>query len=181
MAFKEIVTKAVIGKAKKTSSNDFTMQTAEVPTTVLGCWVINHTFSGSKGDNKVNINGSFDVNVWYSYDTDSKTAVSTQKYSYTDAMMVPLKDNSNLSSASDIIVRCLKQPTVSNVTIEDGLVKLSIEKELGVEVVGEAKVKINVEEDEDDYVEVYDDDIVDEAIEEIDEQYLDEPSTDTEN
>lgn len=169
MAFKEIVTKAVVGKAKKTSSNDFTMQTEEVPTTVLGCWVINHTFSGSKGENKVNINGSYDVNVWYSFDTDSKTAVSTKKYSYTDSMVVPLKDDAKLSNASEIIVRCLKQPTVSNVTIENGVVNLTIEKELGVEIVGDTKVKINVEEDEDDYVEVYD-----EAIDEIDENYLED-------
>ena len=175
MAFKEIVTKAVVGKAKKTSSNDFTMQTEQVPTTVLGCWVINHTFSGSKGDSKVNINGSYDVNVWYSYDTDSKTAVSTKKYSYTDTMVVPLKDDASLASASEIIVRCLRQPTVSNVTIEDGIVHLSIEKELGVEVVGDAKVKINVEEDEDDYVEVYDD-VDDEITEEVNEDYLDNPT-----
>lgn len=173
MAFKEIVTKAVVGKAKKTSSNDFTMQTEQVPTTVLGCWVINHTFSGSKGDNNVNINGSYDVNVWYSYDTDSKTAVSTKKYTYTDHMNVPLKDDSKLANASEIIVRCLRQPTVSNVNIEDGIVHLTIEKELGVEIVGDAKVKINVEEDEDDYVEVYDDNI-DEAIEEVNEEYLEQ-------
>ncbi|MBE6139988.1 MAG: outer spore coat protein CotE [Firmicutes bacterium] len=42
MAFKEIVTKAVIGKAKKTSRNDFLMETEQKPNTILGCWVINH-------------------------------------------------------------------------------------------------------------------------------------------
>ncbi len=177
MAFKEIVTKAVIGKAKKTTSNDFTMQTEEVPTTVLGCWVINHSFSGTKGDNKVNITGTYDVNVWYSYDTDSKTAVSTKKYSYNDSMIVPLKDDAKLTNASEIIVRCLKQPTVSNVSIKDGIVNLSIEKELGVEIVGDTKVKINVEEDEDDYVEVFDDEEVDKEIKEINEDYLDDSST----
>ncbi len=174
MAFKEIVTKAVIGKAKKTSSNNFTMQTEEVPTTVLGCWVINHSFSGTKGDNKVNISGTYDVNVWYSYDTDSKTAVSTKKYSYTDSMVVPLKDDAKLTNASEIIVRCLKQPTVSNVEIDNGIVNLSIEKELGVEIVGDTKVKINVEDDEDDYVEVFDEEQIDEEIKEVNEDYLEE-------
>ncbi len=174
MAFKEIVTKAVVGKAKKTSSNDFTMTTDEVPNTVLGCWVINHNFTGTKGDNKVNINGSYDVNVWYSYDTDSKTAVATKKYNYSDSMVVPLKDDAKITNASEIIVRCLKQPTVSNVNIENGVVKLNIEKELGVEIVGDTKVKINVEDDEDDYVEVYDEGTTDEAIDNIDEEYLED-------
>ena len=41
-AFKEIVTKAVIGKGKKYYKNTYTIETEHVPTTVLGCWVINH-------------------------------------------------------------------------------------------------------------------------------------------
>ncbi|MBQ4584089.1 MAG: outer spore coat protein CotE [Bacilli bacterium] len=40
--YKEIVTKAVVGKAKKISHNDYSLKTEEVPNTVLGCWVINH-------------------------------------------------------------------------------------------------------------------------------------------
>ena len=40
--YKEIVTKAVVGKAKKTSAGDYTISTEEIPNTVLGCWVINH-------------------------------------------------------------------------------------------------------------------------------------------
>lgn len=171
-SFKEIVTKAVIGKAKKTNSNTFVLDPEEVPNTVLGCWVINHSFSGTKSSNgNVNLNGTFDVNVWYSYDNDKKTAVSTKKFSYTDALTVPLKENANLSTASEIIVRCLKQPTVSNVEINGNSVKLDIEKEMGVEVVGDAKVKISVEDDEDDYEEIFDDE-VDEIIGEINEDYL---------
>lgn len=40
--FREIVTKAVIGKGKKTFSNHYTLVPQEAPTTILGCWVINH-------------------------------------------------------------------------------------------------------------------------------------------
>ncbi len=40
--FREIVTKAVIGKAKKTSGNKFNLTPEERPDTVLGCWVINN-------------------------------------------------------------------------------------------------------------------------------------------
>ena len=79
-SFKEIVTKAVIGKAKKTNSNSFTLTPEEMPNTVLGCWVINHSFNGVKGSNgSVTINGNFDVNVWYSYDSDKKTLIINDK------------------------------------------------------------------------------------------------------
>ncbi len=170
--FKEIVTKAVIGKAKKTSSNDFSMEPDQMANTVLGCWVINHSFSGTKNAHDgVDITGAFDVNVWYSYDNDSKTAVSTSRFNYTDSLMVPLKEDSSMTNASEIIVRCLKQPTVSNVSLDNGVVKLTIEKELGVEVIGDAKVKISVEDDEDDYVEVYDE-VNNDDLKEINEDYL---------
>ena len=80
-SFKEIVTKAVIGKAKKTNSNSFTLTPEEIPNTVLGCWVINHSFNGIKGKNGlVNINGSFDVNVWYSYETYLKHLKETKRF-----------------------------------------------------------------------------------------------------
>ena len=39
--YKEIVTKAVIGKSKKASTNEFSMTVENTPNTVLGCWVIN--------------------------------------------------------------------------------------------------------------------------------------------
>lgn len=42
MAFKEIVTKTVIGKGKKYFKNNYTIESEIIPSTVLGCWVINH-------------------------------------------------------------------------------------------------------------------------------------------
>lgn len=172
--YKEIVTKAVVGKAKKTSAGDYILNTEEYPNTVLGCWVINHTFNGTNNNGSVLLNGTFDVNVWYSYDNDSKTAVSTKRFSYNDVMNIRLKDNKVITDKSEIIVRSLKQPTVTEVKIDEGLIKLNIEKELGVEIVGDTKLKVSVEDDEDDY-EIINDDViteVDEVIDQIDEDYL---------
>lgn len=174
--FKEIVTKAVIGKAKKTSTHEYALQPEQRPDTVLGCWVINHKFSGENSGGYVNLNGSFDVNVWYSYDNDTKTAVSTQTFHYTDKMPVHLKDNTTLTNNEEIIVRSLKQPTVTNVSATDGIVRLNVEKELGVEVVGDTKIKVSIEDDEDEYEIITDDEGItekeEEAIDQIDEEYL---------
>ena len=171
-SFKEIVTKAVIGKAKKTTTNSFYLTPEETPNTVLGSWVINNKFSGSKSNNGACVvNGSFDVNVWYSYDADKKTAVTTQNFNYTDTLKVPLKENYNLSDASEIIVRCLKQPTVTDVKIDNGNVLLDIEKELGVEIVGDTKVKVSVEDEYDDYDEIVDDEDI-----EVNDNYLEDSS-----
>lgn len=170
--FKEIVTKAVVGKAKKSSIDSFEVETNEVPNTVLGCWVINNTFSGHNSNGSVMLNGEYDINVWYSYDNDTKTTVSTKRYKYNDKLNVNLKDNTGLTSTSEIIVRSLKQPTVSDVNIENGIVKVKVEKELAVEVIGDTKIKVSIEELEDDYDVVSDEDLNDEIIDEIDENYL---------
>ena len=175
-SFKEIVTKAVIGKAKKASSNSWTLEPEEAPNTVLGCWVINHSFQGIKGSNNiVVVNGSYDVNVWYSYDSDRKTAVTTKRFNYSDNMNIPLKDNYHIKDATDIIVRCLKQPTVGNVNIDGTRVNLDIEKEMGVEIVGDTKVKINtLEDDDDDYDELFDE--IDDSSINVNENYLNDES-----
>lgn len=110
--------------------------------------VITHTFSGTNNQNEVLVHGSFDVNVWYSYDHDSKTAVTTRNFTYEETMRLRIKDVSSLTDDNEIIVRSLKQPTVQDVKIKNNDVYLNIEKELGVEIVGEGKVKIAIEEDE---------------------------------
>lgn len=171
-SYKEIVTKTVIGKAKKSSKNNVKIRPEFKPNTVLGCWVINHTFNGENDKGSVKLNGSFDINVWYSYDSDHKTAVTSKTFNYTDVMNVPIKNNATLTDSSEIIVRSLKQPTVSDVKIVDDEVNLVIEKELGVEVVGEAKIKVSIEDDEDDYEEIVDDSDIDNIVEQIDEDYL---------
>ena len=74
-AYKEIVTKAVVGKGKKYYKNTYTIDVGTPVSTVLGAWIINHKFSGKEIGKKIEIDGSFDVNLWYSYDDDTKTSV----------------------------------------------------------------------------------------------------------
>lgn len=174
-AYKEIVTKAIIGKGKKFFKNNYSVEAKEA-TNVLGCWVINHKFKGYKSGDKIGVDGSYDVNIWYSYDNDSKTTVINKKVEYNDLFNVRVKENADLSGDTDIIVRTLKQPNCSKVNIQDGTIYFDVEKELGVEIVGETKVKIAIEEDEEPWDEI-DDDITEELEQEIEssiqEEYLD--------
>lgn len=168
--YKEIVTKTIVGKGRKTFKKDYNLTPENTPNTVLGCWVINHNFSGTNNKNEVTVNGSFDVNVWYSYDHDSKTAVTTRNFTYYELMRLRVKDIDSLSNDNEIIVRSLKQPTVEDVKIKGNDVYLTIEKELGVEIVGEGKVKIAIEEDELPWDDIYDEELK----EDIKEEYLDD-------
>lgn len=165
--FKEIVTKAVIGKGKKYFKNNYNLLSENNANTILGCWVINHEFKGYVSGGKVVIDGKFDINIWYSYDDDKKTAVASKSISYSETANVKTKNGTSLEG-SDIIVRALKQPSCSNVNIKDDVIEFDIEKELGIEVVNDEKVKIAIEEDEEPW-DTLDDDI-DQTLKTIDEE-----------
>ncbi len=173
VAYKEIVTKAVIGKGKKTYKNTYSIPTTDTPTTVLGCWIINHNFNAYDENDDIIINGGFDVNIWYSYDNDTKTTVINKPINYTEKETLNI-ENKDITNKS-VIVRALKQPNCIKATIDDKNINIEVEKELGIEIVGDTKVKINVEDDYDDYEEVFDE-ITDEEINNIDETYLNDES-----
>ena len=175
--YKEIVTKAVIGKGKKYYKNTYTIDTEYVPTTVLGCWVINHKFKGSEVSNHIVIDGSFDVNIWYSYDNDTKTTVITKTLSYNEEVTVRQRETTD-SSTKDIIVRSLKQPNCVSAKEDGKSIVIEIEKELGIEIVGDTKVKVAVEDEEEPWDIISDDEYSEKTDEEIDksidENYLKE-------
>ena len=166
--YREIVTKAVVSKGKKlfTSTNSVTVNN---PSTILGCWVINHNFNGVKEGNKIIIDGSYDVNIWYSYDNDTKTDVVRETNKYSEVINMRERDN---SSGEEIIVRSLKQPNCVKVDIDNNDIVYTIEKELGIELVGDIKVKIEANLEEDPWDEIVEDNTMDEINEDFIEESL---------
>ena len=166
--YREIVTKAVVSKGKKlfTSTNSVTVNN---PSTILGCWVINHNFNGVKEGNKIIIDGSYDVNIWYSYDNDTKTDVVRETNKYSEVINMRERDNSN---GEEIIVRSLKQPNCVKVDIDNNNIVYTIEKELGIELVGDIKVKIEANLEEDPWDEIVEENTMDEINEDFIEESL---------
>ena len=172
--YKEIVTKTVIGKGKKTFKNDYELTTDTDVDTVLGCWVINHKIHGKKDEEYIKINGSYDINIWYSYDNNTKTNVVSKKMFYEEKVRVKVRENGDLNDDSEIIIRSLKNPTCIDVSNEDKTIKYTISKELGIEIVGDAKIRIPVSNTEDDYDLIIDEDAVNDEIDKsVNINYLD--------
>ena len=154
MAYKEIVTKAVIGKGKKKYKDTYQVAVEQIPSTILGCWIINHNFQGKEVNQKVAITGSFDANIWYSYDNDTKTTVVTKNISYSTEENLTVEQKEIVNK--DIIIRSLKQPTCISAKEEGNIINLEIEKELGIEIIGDTKVKISSVDDEDEKWDILD-------------------------
>lgn len=174
-SYKEIVTKAVIGKGKKQFTDNLSLQVTNIPNTILGCWVINHNFSGTFSNGVVTINGSYDINIWYSYDNDTKTEVLKDTKNYTETINVQgTTDTEN----EEVIIRSLSGPSCSKAEINGSVINCTIDKTLGIELVGDTKVRINTLDEVDDWEEIMDsDNAIDERIdEEVNEDYLDNPT-----
>ena len=170
-SFREIVTKAVLGKGKKTFIHQGSVNAKNMPTTVLGCWVINHNFNGIKQNDKISIAGSYDINIWYSYDNDTKTDVIKETHNYTE--VVKMHNEQNDYNDTSIIVRSLEDPKCIKVNINNEQVEYKVEVLLGVELVGETKVKISVDDNLDDYSLILDEENIEQEIEnEVNENYL---------
>ena len=144
-SYKEIVTKAVVGKGKLATTTTHTLKTLEEPAVILGCWVINHTFKGTKDQEKVIVKGKYDVNIWYSTNNNTKTEVAKDVVEYTDTIDVVLNDD--YDGQDEIIVRAIKQPTCIKAEIKDNEIVYTIEKELASEIVGDTKIRIGIESD----------------------------------
>jgi len=171
--YKEIVTKAIVSKGKKLFTTEHNVSVTN-PSTILGCWVINHNFNGVKSGNDIVIDGNYDVNIWYSYDNDTKTDVVKENNTYHEVVHMR---NTNIDF-DEIIVRSLKQPTPINVDIKGNSINYTIEKELGIELVGDIKVKIEANEEDDNWDEIVEDksnDSIEETIEqEVKEDYIED-------
>ncbi len=142
--FKEIVTKAVVGKGRKTTTNDYSINPSSTPSTILGCWIINHNYTGEKEDDSVKVVGSFDTNIWYSTDNNTKTEVAKDKVTYEEH--IPIKKSDDYDDQDEIIVRAIKQPSCIKAEIKDNSIEYTVEKTLAAEVVGDTKIRVGVDE-----------------------------------
>ncbi len=115
------------------------------PTSILGCWVINHTHQAKKVGKCIEVTGKFDVNVWYSHQDHSKTSVFTESVPYKDKIRLHYRDEPT-SGHEEIIVDVIQHPNCTEAIISECGEKFSItvERELLAEVVGETKVCISI-------------------------------------
>jgi len=165
---REIVTKAVIAKGKKTVNLKETINPDYNTYSILGVWIINHEFDVLKKNDAVEIKGCFETNIWVSYDENTKTNIVRKKVDYETTIHVRQVVTDFLEDSEDAFARILKHPTAVNARIVDSVIELEIAFEIKAEVIGETKMQVTVFSNP---AEVWD---VDDFENEIDENFLEE-------
>lgn len=105
---------------------------------------ITHEFEALRNDDLVEINGIFEVNIWYSTEENMKTDVIREKVAYKKDIKVKRIVNEYLKNTDDVLVKILKHPTVTNAKIIDGEIKIDVDFEILAEVIGETKMQVTV-------------------------------------
>lgn len=168
--YREIYAKAVVGKGRKFTQSTHSISPAHKPTSVLGCWIINHDYEAKKSGNTVEVHGRFDVNLWYSHNDNTKTGVETVTETYVDVIKLKYRDDNHVGDEHDIVVKVLQAPNCLEASISPNGSKILVqcEREHLVEMIGETKVCVKVNPEgchEDDHD--WDADVDDEEFEDI--------------
>jgi spore coat protein E len=177
LSFREIITKAVCGKGRKFAQATHTCTPTHKPSSILGCWIINHKYKAKKVDDVVEVEGSYDINIWYSYNNNTKTEVITDTINYKDTVVLSVKDKNAIGSHVEVVARALQEPNTLEATISPNgnKVVVQVEREFIAEVISETKVCVYVNPDgcEDDFEsEDWEYEVEDEEFEDLDPNFL---------
>lgn len=176
--YREIITKAVCGKGRKFTQASHTIGPSHRPTSILGCWIINHKYEADKKGDAVEVRGKYDINVWYSHQNNTKTEVATETVTYTDVVPLVVRDENVLSDDVEVIARATQQPNTLEATISPNgsSVVVQVEREFMVEVIGETKIHVAVHPNgiiaDLDEVQLTENDLSDEEFEDIDPNFM---------
>ena len=144
---REIITKAVCGKGRKFSTITHTVTPPHHPTSILGAWIINHQYEAVKSGDGIEVIGSYDINIWYSYNKNSQTDVAKETISYVElcSAFVCRPETSHFHRRGFWRMRRRNRiawKRRSSATVRPCVIR--VEREFAVEMVAETKVCVAV-------------------------------------
>ena len=142
---REIVTKAVIGKGHRTFNVSVTMpETTGLVIRVLGAVMTNHCVNAEKSGDLIEISGSYEVHVWYTYDDDNQTDIVRMTVDYGDIIELRHALRDNLLDSDEITAEEIVAPYATDVRIEAGIIHVDVALEVAAEVIGETKMRVAI-------------------------------------
>ncbi|MCL6477232.1 MAG: outer spore coat protein CotE [Peptococcaceae bacterium] len=154
--YREIITKAVCGTAKKILrySQQFPTVDGSEPVQILGTSITQMRLKepeieADNGTLGVRVNGIFEAHIWYSYNGGRSTDLLRQAIHFEE--VVPVTEHDGLIlSITDAKANIIKPPQTQEAGItRDGRIKVDFELGVYVEVIGETKLLVKVASPED--------------------------------
>ncbi|AOZ91141.1 outer spore coat protein CotE [Paenibacillus crassostreae] len=143
---REIITKAICGKGRKFSTVTHTVTPPHNPTSILGAWIINHQYEAVAAGDGIEVIGTYDINIWYSYDKNSQTDVAKETVPYVEFVSLSYVDPRHRASTVEVSAEATQEPSCVEASVSSGggSVIIRVEREFSVELVAETKVFVLV-------------------------------------
>ncbi|MFC6332185.1 outer spore coat protein CotE [Paenibacillus septentrionalis] len=143
---REIITKAVCGKGRKFSTSTHTVTPPHRPTSILGAWVINTKYEAVKSSSGVEVIGTYDINIWYSYNNNSQTDVAKESVQFVENVPLYYLDPKHRASTTEVFAESITEPNCieANISSSGDSVVVRVEREFAVEMIAETKVSVAV-------------------------------------
>ncbi|OPY56525.1 MAG: Spore coat protein E [Pelotomaculum sp. PtaU1.Bin035] len=150
--YREIITKAVCGNAKKffLLSELINLPEGQIPTDVLGTTITKLQLTKKTGISEamakqepgININGTFEIHVWYAYRSGKGTDVVRQNVQFEE--IIPISEfDKDIISLVDAKVEIIKSPEcLESVITPNNKIKIDVELGVYAEIIGETKVPV---------------------------------------
>lgn len=175
---REIITKAVCGKGRRFTQANHTVTPSHTPSGILGAWIINNQYEALKSADGVEVVGTYDINIWYSYDRNTKTDVVKETVSYVEEIPLQYLDKKHRPSTSEVSAIATQEPNCVEALIsaQGDSVVIRVEREFLVEMIAETKVCVVVCDDCNDFDDKDIDfsDLDDDTFEDLDPDLFDE-------
>lgn len=143
---REITTKATCAKGQKRFRQIHSIVTTHPAEIVLGNRITSHSFKACPQENSVEIKGSYDLHIWYTYADGTLTAVDKKTVQYTEHLPVIDLEGERLGKEESVETMVTREPEVISVNVRRGAVQVEVELEFYVEIVGETKLWVRVYE-----------------------------------
>jgi spore coat protein E len=143
---REIYTKAVCGRGRRFSQVSHSVTPPHAPSSILGAWIINNQYDAVKSGDRVEVVGTYDINIWYSYDGNTKTDVAKETVSYVEEVPLSYLDKKHRPSTAEVGAVATQEPNCveASITSNGKDVLIRVEREFKVEMIAETKVCVVV-------------------------------------
>lgn len=142
--YRHIITKAVCGRGRKFSQATHTISPPDNISSILGAWIMNHSYKASRAGDQVEVVGSYDVNLWYSCGGNTKTDVIKETVRYVEPVPLSYLDRNLREETMEVSVMGTQPPHCIEATLSGNTVLVRVEKEHAVEITGETKICVAV-------------------------------------
>ncbi|MBR2891441.1 MAG: outer spore coat protein CotE [Bacilli bacterium] len=139
---REIVTRAVVCKGKKTIRINTTVPLTDTANKILGCFVTANQISTELLNEKVKVNGNFEINIWYLTENSNTTNVTKSSLTYEDTIKVRKIICDVIGNNLSVVTSLLQEPTCMNAEICNDGIKVEVLLEVLAEVIGETKMMV---------------------------------------